>query len=240
MSRVTADQPMPAALKLAYAPADRSGRASGRRRWRVLSLVALSPGLILPFLPVTCDASAAEVVWNGGASLITGNGLELREWALWLLAIPYFLIFPLVYWRVLQLTGRSPTGRVRVTAFVLGGLGAVALLGMVVAAVWAAGGLSGDDDWPLLCAAILALALVGVLETVLLTRPWRRDDQVTVALAGPYAIALAFCVVAWLSSHDFGWYFAISPAAAGLIELVVIAKSLWGGAGTWEVSPPSG
>src|SRR6476469_457607 len=100
-----ADGPVPAALRLEYAaPADgTSQQTAGRRRWRVISLIALSPGLILPFLPMDCDLSAATVLWKGGQELLGGAGLDRQDWGLWLLAMPYFLIFPLFVWKVRQL-----------------------------------------------------------------------------------------------------------------------------------------
>jgi hypothetical protein len=225
-----ADGTMPATLRLEYASTDSAAPPAGRSRWRVMSLIALSSGLILPFLPMDCDVSAVKVVWKGGVDLLGGQGMDREGWALWFLALPYFLIYPLIVWKVRQLAGRRrPRPRVfRATALTLGALGAAALLGMLTLMAWHSNRSGPSAEyWIFVVGPTVGLMLVGVLEAVLLMRPGRWDDQVTVALVGPYAVTLTVCVIAWSNGHQFGWYFALTPAAAGLVELIVITRSLW-------------
>jgi hypothetical protein len=233
-----AEGPMPASLRLQYAESDTPAPSADRRRWRVLSLVALSPGLVLPFLPMECDASAVEIIWAGGKALLSGWGMKVGEWGFWLLSMPFFLIYPLVAWKGMQLAGRGPTRRLRAIALALGAWGGAGLFGMLALSAWNSDGWS-VEDWAYIGGATVALGLVVWLEIMLLTRPGRWGDQVTVALLGPYAVTLALCVFAFARSHDVGWYFAIAPAAVALVELVVIARSVRRGSGARRAPSPS-
>src|SRR6476620_9289190 len=74
-----------------------------RRGWRAVWLIALLPGLVVPFLPFACNASPAEMVWEGGAELLQTPSMNDGEFGMWLLSIAFFLAFPLALWKLLGL-----------------------------------------------------------------------------------------------------------------------------------------
>jgi len=214
----------------AAGPAPFHARTASRMIW----LLALLPGLVAPFLPFACNASPAEMVWSGGEELINNGFHKSGEFALWLLAFPFFLAFPAVLWKSLRLLRRPPTRLGRQLAVAIGTAGSA--LFVCVLALSSAGSLF---EWTVVIVSAVGIALVVALEFALFARPGHRDDAVGVAMLGPYAMTLGFAVACWSTDHDvkIGWYVSIVPATGGLVELLLIAWFVWRTRGRRRLAP---
>jgi hypothetical protein len=221
MTQFTTNATAAPAIRLEYGADDGSPQPP-RRGLRVASLLALLPGLVLPFLPFECDLSPARVVGYGTLELIEGS-MDETEVALWLLAMPFFLILPVVVRVTRQVFGKRSTRLGRGVAYATGAAGAAAFAGAMSALALES---SQASQWGLVTGGTAALALVGWLGAAVFSRPDRLDERASVAVLGPYAVTLVFCVVAWAERHQIGWYVALAPAAAATVELIAIARSL--------------
>jgi hypothetical protein len=194
-----------------------------RRGLRVVLLVLL-PGLVVPFVPFACNASPAEMVWKGGSELIQTPGMDAGGLAMWLLAFPFFLAFPLVLWKLLRLiTARSPRWAARVAL----GIGMAGTLFFIASIATAARAAATPYEWALVGGGSAGIALAVSLAIALLVRPGGRDDAVDVFLLGPYVMTLLFAIACWRTDANIGWRLAVVPAAGGLVELLMTSWFVW-------------
>jgi hypothetical protein len=221
----TAAPVVPQAIRLEYETGG-GGRTPAHllRKSRVAWLVALLPGLVVPFVPFACDASPLKMLAYGTVELVTDRSMQTGEFATWLLSMPFFLIFPLVFWKVRRIIGRPSSRAGRRAARVLGN--AATLLLIVVVAL-AARDANPSQLWLPITATAAGLALAICLEILLLMRAGARDDAVEVAMLGPYVMTLGFSIGAWYEDAKIGCYLSMVPAVGGLAELFVIAWFVW-------------
>jgi hypothetical protein len=216
---------MPQAIRLEYETGG-GGRSPAhlRRRSRVAWLITLLPGLVVPFVPFACDASPIKMLAYGAAELVKNQSMQTGEFAMWLLSMPFFLIFPLMLWKVRRIVGRPSSRAGRRAARVMGNAATVVLI--VVMALAAHESVT-TQEWMLTLITSAGIALAISLEILLLMRAGARDDAVEVAMLGPYVMTLGFAVGAWFNDAKIGWYLSIVPAAGGLVELMRIAWFVW-------------
>jgi hypothetical protein len=196
-----------------------------RRGWRVLWLVVLLPGLVVPFVPFACDTSAAEMVWKGGAELIQKpSGMEAGALAMWLLAFPFFVVFSLVLWKLLRMFGARPARWAARVGLSVGTLGTLFFIASIAGAARAA---ATPYEWALVSGGAVGIALAVSLAIALRVRPGGRDDAVEVALLGPYVMTLLFAIACWWKEAEIDWWLALAPAAGGLVELLMTGWFVW-------------
>jgi hypothetical protein len=220
----------PVATQAIHLEYDTGGGGGGRtpahlrRRSRVAWLVALLPGLVVPFVPFACDASPLKMLAYGTIELGKGQVMRNDEFAPWLLSMPFFLIFPLVFWKVRRTIGR-PSSRVgRRAARVMGNASTAVL---IVVMALAARGAASPHEWLSTVVTSAGIALAISLEILLLMRAGARDDAVEMAMLGPYVMTLGFAISAWYSEAKIGWYLSLIPLAGGLAELIATAWFVW-------------
>lgn len=213
-----AGQPVPLHLEYRAEPVP-----AVRRGWGLASLLALLPGLVVPFVPFACDVAPTRLVADAGAQL--GGSLRFTdadEMVGGLLGLVAFSAFPLVLWafrRLLRRTVSPPMRGALLTAGVCGTLAVATVLAYLAAELDSADAvelsLFGSS------AAILGLSVT----TVVLLTVQRRgaDERVTASLAGPYAAVLVLFLVGYASFRQVGWYLAIPPTLAALAETLAAA-----------------
>jgi hypothetical protein len=215
----------PPAIRLEYA-AGAGGRTPAhlRRTSRVPWLIALLPGLVAPFVPFACDASPIKMLAYGTLELAESRLMRTGEFATWLLSMPFFLIFPLVLWKVRRIMGR-PSSRVgRRVARVMGNAATIVL---IVVVALAARDADSSDLWLPVIATSAGVAMAICLEILLLMRAGAADDAVEVAMLGPYVMTLGVAIGTWHSEAKIGWYLSLLPAAGGLAELMATGWFVW-------------
>jgi hypothetical protein len=216
---------VPQAIRLEYEVGGR-GRTPAhlRRRSRAVWLVALLPGLVVPFVPFACDASPLKMLAYGAVGLVKEQSLRDGEFSVWLLSMPFFLIFPLMFWKVRRVIGRPSSRAGRRVARVMGNSATVLL---IVAMALVAHESVTSYEWLIILLTSMGMALAISLEILLMMRSGGRDDAAEIAMLGPYVMTLGFAIGAWYDEAKIGWYLSIVPAAGGLAEIVAIAWFVW-------------
>lgn len=187
---------------------------------RVASLLALLPGLVVPFVPFACGFSPTELVADAGTQLLGPEPFaDADELMSGLLGLSAFIAFPLVAWALRRLWPGPPSRGCRAALFLAAAAGWFAVTVVL-------GSLTTDIDpadaweWPVLgtSAALLCLAAAAV---VLLTVQRRGAEQrITAALAGPYAAIFVLLLVGYAAGRQVGWYLALGPTAAAVAEVM--------------------
>ncbi len=209
-------QPVPPGVRLEYGL--KEPPAPRRRRWRVASLLAMLPGLVVPFVPFACDVSPA-----GRAYGAFGDLLEQGVWncvAVLSDSIPwlsFFLAFPIVAWMTFRLRGRRSTFAGRAVCFSLGAVVGLGLIGNFARAVPE---ISRPWEYVFFGSALLPLVFSVAVVSVVAARRGVTDDCVTVMLVGPYAATIVLFLVGYVENAQIGWYLSLPPAAAAIFELI--------------------
>lgn len=215
----TDGSPSPAPTVLEYQ--DGASPAAGertRRRLRTASLVALLPGLVVPFVPFACDARPAEMVREAVVGIFTGStGGGSIGGAL--LCLPMFLVFPLFVWRLLGVLGQPARAGMRALLAVSGAVGGLCVATCLVMIVVEQPESLSPAEAAVVAGAGLILGTALGVALRLAVRLGDPDKAVAAAVAGPYAATLVFCIVVYSTGAQIGWYLAMLPALAALCEL---------------------
>ena len=235
---MTSDLATPQKLRLEYASGDDAANPAtyARRSSRIAWLLMLLPGLVVPFLPFACNASPAEVAWEGAVEVVGKPGLPPSELALWLVSLPFFLALALVPSTIRRLTRmRASRAERRVGLF----LGNAAALTFAVVLVLLGRTAHGLHEWAVTLSGAAAIVAVIALEIVLLLRACGRDEAGHVAMLGAYAATVGFCLFAWYDDAKIGWFVATVPFAGCVWELTAVALFLWRTRRPRQMSGPS-
>lgn len=187
------------------------------RRWRVVSLLAMLPALVVPFVPFACEITPVQVTVSAPAEWLSGEDLDGDDAALWLSSLPLLLAVPIVFWKLRLLAMRAPTSKaLRGTLMMLGAACAAAVAGVIVLLA------ARTTEWSeaaLLAIPAVTLLLAGAVFVRLVAARVEHDARVSIALLGPYAANAGFCLALWSGAAQLGWYLTLAPAAAALVDL---------------------
>lgn len=223
-------QPVAAPIRLPYGTDAPAGRR--RRGPRLASLVALLPGLVVPFVPFACDSVPANAVGDAvGELLRPGSGADGGTWGAALLSLPFFLVVPLAFWKFRRLLDRPVARAERLACSAAGWVGMAAFAGFLGMAAYEGDLTAGE--WALLAASAIPPGFA--LAVVVLVRRQRGgaadDRRLTALLAGPYVGAVGLSLVAYVANAQLGWWLALAPVVAASGELAVVAWPVLRGVG---------
>jgi hypothetical protein len=188
------------------------------RRWRVASLLAMLPALVVPFVPFACDAVPAVVALQAPAEWWDDQSVDVSGASVWLSSLPLVLLpLPVVLWKLRRVSHTGPASAgLRVTLLTVGAVAAAAVAGVVVLLAPSA---SGWGEVALLAAEGGTLLAAGAIFIRLGRTGDDPDARLSVALLGPYAANVVFLLVLFVEEARLGWYLSLAPAAAALAEL---------------------
>ncbi len=213
-----------------------------RRKWRVASLGAMLPALIVPFVPFACDATPVLVTAEGPPAPPWGSS-GLQDLALWLTSLPFLLAFPIMLWKVRRLAAPCASNKSERIASI--GLGATCTLTVAGMIALLAPAMANLEEAVFLTVPAVALLLGALVFVRLIARRSHVDALVSIALLTPYSANAAFSLLCWHAHAQAGWYLTVLPAAAALSEMIATGVTTPGGSGrrdatTGRWSPPPG
>jgi hypothetical protein len=210
-----------APLVLPYATAQRD--PARQRVWQILAALSLLPALIAPFVAFTFHTSP----YDAAREIFSSGTLFGSEFPLECLGLSFFIIYPLLAWRLRRMLWRRARG-MELGIALAGALVAIApacivagyILFEVVRSIIAHDSKIVPMEW------LSLFGLVGILAGggTMAIRIRRRDGAVAIdaLLIGAYLANAAFCLLAFHDDADVGDWLTLSAAAILAVQFALL------------------
>jgi hypothetical protein len=186
-----------------------------RRRW--VWLVVSLPALVVPFVPLACDASPGSVVLKGAEA---GFSLDREDFCLVLLAIALIggmtatlLRARVLFWR------RAISAGERLAAFVIG-LIMAGCAATTIGLLGTKGPFAWEELWMLGIPALLLAT--GTMLWLRRRRQLRPEDAALAALLVGYVPSAGLTLLLFFKDRQIGWFLTLTCALAATIEAVTL------------------